>query len=164
MSVIVISDTIQEFNGVRYYLCDKYFQHKGKRLHRAVWEHHNGPIPKGFHVHHKTHDRSKNDIEDLELLPKGHHLSHHSKINKSGEKGLRHMLDHVIPKAAEWHKTEAAKSVHSRIGKIIKQRYEKQCEVCGTTFTTAHMSRGKFCGGACKAKNLRRTRREGKTD
>lgn len=162
MKVIMVSETIQEFNGVRFYLCDKYYQNKGKRLHRAVWEYHRGPIPKGFHVHHKTHDRSKNDIEDLELLPDGHHLSYHSKINKDGAKGKEHMLKHVIPKAVAWHKSEAAKEVHSRIGKIKKERYEKKCEVCGGTFTTAHMTRGKFCGGACKARNLRRVRRENK--
>ena len=32
MRVEVLSDTIQVFNGERFYLCGNYFQHKGKRL------------------------------------------------------------------------------------------------------------------------------------
>lgn len=40
MEVQKISSTAQRFNGVTYYLCGQYFQHRGKRLHRAVWEYH----------------------------------------------------------------------------------------------------------------------------
>lgn len=53
MEVQRISTTAQRFDGVTYYLCGEYFQRKGRRLHRAVWEHHNGKIPNGYHVHHK---------------------------------------------------------------------------------------------------------------
>ena len=54
MDVQVISSTVQRFNGVSYYLCGKYFQRRGVRLHRMVWEYHNGKIPQGYHVHHVT--------------------------------------------------------------------------------------------------------------
>ena len=64
--VIVISDTIQEFNGVRYYKCGNYFQCEGIRLHREVYTYHKGKIPKGFHVHHKK-DTNKNNIWQLQL-------------------------------------------------------------------------------------------------
>ena len=36
MEYKVVSETIQELNGERFYLCGKYYQHNGKRLHRAV--------------------------------------------------------------------------------------------------------------------------------
>ena len=68
MEVQRISTTAQRFDGVTYYLCGEYFQRKGRRLHRAVWEHHNGKIPNGYHVHHKDGDRNNNDISNLELL------------------------------------------------------------------------------------------------
>ena len=38
MEYKVVSETIQELNGERFYLGGKYYQHNGKRLHRAVWE------------------------------------------------------------------------------------------------------------------------------
>lgn len=43
--------------------------------HRYIWEQCYGPIPKGFVVHHKNHDRTDNRIENLELLPKKKHDS-----------------------------------------------------------------------------------------
>lgn len=156
MKVTVISDTIQEFNGKRYYLCGNYFQHKGKRLHIAVWEYHFGAAPKGYHVHHKTHDRSKNDIDDLALLPKGVHLRLHANTPENIELKRRHMLEVMQPKAKEWHNSEEGKTWHSDHAKSPKQRYEKKCEICGDTFTTAHLTRGRFCNEKCKAVDFRR--------
>lgn len=42
-------------------------------LHRAVWKHHNGPIPDGHDIHHRDHDKSNNDVSNLECLPKDLH-------------------------------------------------------------------------------------------
>ena len=42
-----------------------YFQRPGKALHRAVWEHHNGPVPRGFEIHHADHDTLNNDPSNL---------------------------------------------------------------------------------------------------
>ena len=68
MQVNVINESTQEFNGKNYWLYpnSKYYERYKKRLHRAVWEYHNGPIPKGYHVHHKDNDRANNQIENLE--------------------------------------------------------------------------------------------------
>ena len=63
--VTVIDATKQAFNGEVFYLCGGYFQHKGKRLHRAVWEYFHGPIPKGYHIHHMDGNRANNNIENL---------------------------------------------------------------------------------------------------
>ena len=77
---VVVSETVQEYRRVRYYLCGKYFQHKGKRLHRVVWSDAYGPIPKkGFCIHHVAGDRTDNRVKSLQLLPKGHHVSLHSR-------------------------------------------------------------------------------------
>ena len=71
------------FNG-RKYRRDK---HTGyylnstthQRLHRAVWEHHNGEIPDGFHIHHIDKDKSNNEIVNLALLPGRIHVYLHGK-------------------------------------------------------------------------------------
>ena len=86
MGYQVISDTIQEFNGERFYLCGKYFQHNGKRLHRAVWEYHNGEIPEGYHIHHIDGNRFNNDITNLSLMPGLDHMKEHA-----GEESRRDM-------------------------------------------------------------------------
>lgn len=41
--------------------------------HIYVWEKVNGKVPKGFVIHHIDHDRTNNDIENLELMTKKKH-------------------------------------------------------------------------------------------
>ena len=91
MTVQKISETIQKFDGVSYYRCGPYFQRKGKRLHRVVWEKHNGPIPEDCDVHHINGDRTDNDIENLQLLPQSeHHKEHMSRPE-------RHVSISILP-------------------------------------------------------------------
>lgn len=42
-------------------------------MHRVVWEHHNGEIPKGYDIHHINHNKQDNRIENLELYSKSEH-------------------------------------------------------------------------------------------
>ena len=44
----------------------------GKRwkMHRLVWEWHNGPIPEGLEIDHINNNREDNRIENLQLLTK----------------------------------------------------------------------------------------------
>ena len=80
--ITVISDTIQEFNGERFYLCGSYFQHHGMRLHRMIWEYYNGPIPEGYHVHYIDKNRSNNEIENLALMTGAEHARLHMREEK----------------------------------------------------------------------------------
>lgn len=47
-------------------------------MHRAVWEHFNGPIPDGWDVHHLDRDRTNNDISNLTCLSKDEHTKLHA--------------------------------------------------------------------------------------
>lgn len=49
--------------------------------HRHVWEQANGPIPDGYEVHHKDHDRFNNELSNLELMTAAAHRAHHAKHN-----------------------------------------------------------------------------------
>ncbi|MGL5904871.1 MAG: HNH endonuclease signature motif containing protein, partial [Cetobacterium sp.] len=100
MNPIIASKTKQIFNGKPYYLCGKYFQNDGERLHRTVYAYHKGPIPKGFAVHHIDEDRSNNNISNLMLMRSGEHTSHHHH-GKS-----KPMPEETLNAAAEWHGSE----------------------------------------------------------
>jgi len=67
----------QIFNGVKYTKRSNgyYLSTVGDRrlMHRDVWEFYNGELPDNFDVHHIDHDRSNNNIENLQALPKDEH-------------------------------------------------------------------------------------------
>lgn len=151
----------QEFNGRSYYECGNYYQNKGARMHRAVWEYYNGPIPKGYHVHHVDGNRHNNAIENLELKLAKKHLSEHQTTEmRSASREI--LIKYALPKAIEWHKSEEGLRFHSVLG---KENYKKRelnsykCDQCGAQFETKHVyspSKNKFCSNTCKS-NYRRS-------
>jgi len=46
---------------------------------RQVWRHAHGPIPAGYHVHHKDGDFTNNALENLECVEGKAHNSEHSR-------------------------------------------------------------------------------------
>lgn len=77
---------VVEFQGERYYLNVTlgYYQTKQyKKLHRAIWEGLNGPVPDGFLVHHIDEDKTSNDPSNLGLMKWGEHTAHHKKTGKT---------------------------------------------------------------------------------
>lgn len=167
MQTIVISDTKQMFNGEAFYLCGNYFQHKGKRLHRTVWEYHNGAIPKGYHVHHVDENKANNDISNLQLLATSEHMSHHSSQEEHREKSRKNIAK-AIECAKEWHHSEEGKEWHSKHG---KESWEKRkpikynCTFCNAEFETLNVYSPKsnhFCSNKCKSAYRRKLFYEGK--
>ncbi len=71
-----------EYNGrwyspanVGYYRCTQGDRHY---LHRRVWEDANGPIPDGYDIHHRDHNKTNNDLDNLQLLTKDDHTRLHA--------------------------------------------------------------------------------------
>ena len=156
--VIVISGTIQEFLGERYYFCGSYFQKKGRRLHRAVWEHtHGEPVPDGYAVHHVDHDRTNNEPSNLTLIPTREHQSYHTLCRPEHNRmalGKAHeaaRVWHGNDDGREWHKEQYAKHCHDALTK----KEARTCEFCGGAFSG--LRRGKFCSNNCKAANRRKS-------
>jgi hypothetical protein len=164
MQPIVISHTIQEFDGVRYYLCGKYFQRKGVRLHIQVWEHHNGPVPDGHHIHHRF-TRDRNESTELECLTVKEHFGVHYHGKEFGERGRKY-LGRARVAAAAWHASKQGRKWHSdnyekHVRAVAEKRVGLHCKECGEYFKASYMRRNdaKFCSGRCKARDLRRRRK-----
>jgi len=130
----------------------------GAFLHRATWEHHHGPIPEGWHCHHRDGDSLNNDIDNLECLPAFEHLSHHSterfKDDEQREQNRQH-LESIRPLAAEWHSSEEGRAWHSENGKMAwagREPVERTCDQCGKAFPSmSHRENDRFCSNNCKS-------------
>lgn len=163
MKVKVISPTIQEFDGERFYLCGNYFQHQGKRLHVAVWKYHNGDIPKGYHVHHIDENRSNNQIENLKLMESGMHSSLHQHSEDRRAYQQKHIKD-MRELASEWHKSEEGRAWHRKASKAQWENAEPItyiCTECGKEFQSRHhygTDVNKFCSNNCRAAFRRHNR------
>lgn len=157
------------FNGATYIRNPKsryYFKHttknaerKGaKQLHRAVWEFFNGPIPKGYHVHHIDGNVDNNDITNLECLPASEHLSRHARKNEQDPvyvEKQRASIKKAGEAAKEWHSSPDGKEWHRKhvsesLDKVRQNPVDRVCEFCGAAFKGLPWSR--FCCTKCQGK------------
>lgn len=125
----VIKHLPQEFNGMVFYkkpqgYYKSSFEYGGIYMHRYVWEHHNGKIPQGFHIHHIDGDKANNAISNLELISASDHTREHAKTNLwVGSEANKMQLREAREKAKLWHRSEAGRAWHSEHAKkkaIIK--------------------------------------------
>lgn len=65
------------------------------KVHRIIWEMHNGPIPKGCEIDHIWHNRNDNRIENLRLVTHKQNGRNQAKPknNKSGQPGVHKLSD-----------------------------------------------------------------------
>lgn len=152
-----------DFEGVRFYTKPTgYFVaapnravHGERYLHRAVWVHHNGPVPDKYHVHHIDHDKKNNSIGNLELLRIGEHMSHHSteRYARDPESYVRAM-DAARLAAPAWHRSDAGREWHRQHGRNVFANLPKEqrtCTWCGKQFAgTAGKSKRGFCSMSCQ--------------
>ena len=146
--VNVLSETQQEFRGKIYYLCDKYFQNGGERLHRTVWEYHNGSIPDGYCIHHKE-GKHLNQIENLELMESTAHSSLHNKGHD------RSITKAALDAAAEWHRGAEGIEWHRKHYENTKEALHKKvlrvCANCNAETFSNKKTGNVFCCNNCKS-------------
>jgi predicted nucleic acid-binding Zn ribbon protein len=153
MEVQVLAPTIQRYKGENYYICGKYYQRAGVRLHVTVWEDVNGTVPHGFCVHHKDFDRANNSIENLYLIRRDEHTSLHQKGHG------RKLSPHALSEAAKWHGSEEGRRWHNdhyaKFGHTMHVKKEHICEVCSKTFISDSRKNIRFCSNNCKSQARR---------
>lgn len=104
--------------------------------HRHVWESANGPIPDGFHVHHRNHDRSDNRPENLELLDGRAHNRHHTAarhasgdLNNRGGRSPRYRLDlndaDIMQRRAEGESFRSIARSYGAAHNVISNHYRR---------------------------------------
>lgn len=164
----VVTETVY-FNGRKYNRYPespnpahrRYFARAGARLHRDVWEHHNGAIPDGHHIHHIDGDTSNNDISNLECIPAADHRSEHreSLRERNTSERQRQHLHRIRSKAAEWHKSDEGREWHRQhaLNSLAKAwdaprvypEIAMQCQWCGGDMV-AKTARRLYCSPKCQ--------------
>jgi hypothetical protein len=130
---------------------------KGRRvrLHVAVWEYYNGPMPSGRHIHHKDGNGANNTIENLECVTPKEHLGGGRHANQ-GAAGRRNIIK-AIAAAPVWHRSEAGKAWHSKHGKEVAANrawVDTVCIECGSVYKSLGRKTDKYCSVSCKERNL----------
>lgn len=175
MSEVTYSDDKKKayFNGKTYFLRESqgyYYNSDWKKatgtkstlLHRMVWIYHYGEIKNGYHVHHKDHDLTNNEIENLECIRNGEHSKYHREnMTDEQREKLRENIKKAQEVAPKWHKSKEGREWHKQHFENVKQKMFKKeiliCTQCGKKYeATLNGSRGnKHCSGACSAKARR---------
>lgn len=127
-----------------------WYRYKGgvkQYLHRYVWEQENGPIPRGWHVHHKDHDRSNNDPDNLVAMPAGKHMEYHYEeyTSRTDERQCASCGATVYRKQRGGRAFQCRRCTRRAADRKRSQNIVV-CEVCGTEFTTRA---GRFCSQRC---------------
>lgn len=154
------------FNGVTYYFYGRYYScspeslglgdKRNRYLHRAVWRHHFGDIPPGMAVHHVDHDRTNNDVSNLELLPRSEHCSYHTRKRlRDGDPSFTKSIELAREAAKAWHGSPEGLAWHREHGKSTwegRVREAATCAHCGKGYAVfLSASKRGFCSPACQS-------------
>lgn len=125
------------------------------RLHVEIWKDANGPVPDGYHIHHKDGNSLNNDLSNLECVPGSEHVSEHMQ-NQPDEHWDRNRvhLGEIRPLASEWHKSEEGHQWHVQHSKEIWDNRGSEshcCAQCGATYETRDRRKtSRFCSNKCR--------------
>lgn len=153
---VQVADRQQQFMGKMYYLYqnERYYSKAANRLHRVVWEAHNGPIQDGMSIHHINEDPTDNRIENLQLMPTSKHLSLHAS-KPEARAWARKRMDNIRPLASEWHRSKEGRKKHSEWSKAGWDKIPYRtytCQQCGKEFQSraTDTRKVKYCHLNCK--------------
>ena len=161
----VISDTIQEYKGVRYSKCGVYFQNSHKsgerRLHRVIYEDSYGKIEDGHHIHHVDHNVANNHPSNLCMITGREHAKRHwdEKTDEEKAKFTDH-IDKGVEAAKIWHGSEDGADWHKAHYESMKDKLhiktELECSTCGKKYEGLKREGDiRFCSNNCKAHHRR---------
>lgn len=130
------------------------------RLHQEVWKDAHGPIPEGYHVHHRDHNPINNALDNLELLSIADHNAHHREtMTEERRQELRAQMDQAREYASQWHKSSEGREWHRALAfQSAEARYlvKRTCAHCGTEFEVDNIAAmrtrkpARFCSNTCK--------------
>lgn len=161
----ILDDRRQAFDGATYAArpdAGGYYRRTvGARtvyLHREVWAAAHGPIPDGYHVHHRNGDTADNRLANLELIEARAHVSRHGRTVTPAERAAR-QRNVLAAQAGNALLTPEERAQAARAGWESVERTDVACVECGTVWASPFPDRARYCGGACKARALRRRRK-----
>lgn len=111
-------------------------------LHRAIYEYNFGPIPNGYHIHHKDDNPLNNDPSNLEALSARDHNRITQEEYKNNAEWVARQKERLS--SPEWR----AKNSHAQKNRIKK---ELTCVLCGEKFLSRAYS-SRFCSECRKMK------------
>ncbi len=160
---IVISDRVQEFQGVRYFRHKNgYFFAAGKTLSREVWAANFGRENLKRDVHHRDGNKANNTPENLETLTRAEHIAEHWTPERSEESRRHIQFALASPNRHAWHRSASGRVA---IRKNTRQFWAARratdgipftCEYCGHQGTTLCTKPIRFCSVSCGQKWRRR--------
>jgi hypothetical protein len=144
-----------------YYWPTKTWREKGvKALHVEIYLDNVGPIPEGWHVHHKNHDPLDNDPGNLQALPPAEHFGHHAAEEDGWGRWEPEVMADLQEKAKAWHASPEGLEWHSRHGKETWENREEisvgPCFGCGEevwSYMSGTKGEHRWCSRACFAKH-----------
>jgi hypothetical protein len=131
-----------------------------EQYHREIYKRHHGPIPDGYHVHHKDDDPFNNDPSNLVALSPPEHFAEHADEVLERNRGPRqqaHLAD-VRHLASEWHRSDEGRAWHREHGARTwedREHVEYTCVTCGTKFLSRNPRGAKHCSKQCIEKDHR---------
>lgn len=144
-------------NGKRTRIKNGYHYCGKKLLHRLIWEHFKGQIPKGHVIHHKNGDKLNNSIENLECMSQTAHVRLH-RLKESDVLSKR--MSENSEKIHSWLKTDKGINFLREKG---RKEFENRpirsciCHECGEEFSSKHTVDTKFCSNNCMSRERRKS-------
>lgn len=121
-------------------------------LHQEVWKAANGPIPKGFQVHHKDGNPGNNEISNLELLTSAQHHAEHRRMPTFNLERAKRSMDWARKFAPKWHRSKGGRAWHGKHGRgswVGRQPEAVPCSECGENMNTFFRHKRNFCSERC---------------